>query len=172
MFQNHKQNTIRQNNSEHNNEHPNNTHPNNRQSSHHKTHHHPPHGSHHNSPCPTRLIFSTQKNTTPASHRLFSFTHTPCPTAPRQEHPLPHKQTDSNAAALEGSNNAPILQATPASHRPFSFTHTPCPTAPRQEHPLPHKQTDSNAAALEGLSKSQAHWQSKRFGNDEPTKKR
>lgn len=121
MFQNHKQNTIRQNNPEQNN-----THPNNRQSSHHKTHPHPPHCSHHNNACPTRLIFSTQRNTTPYSRP-------------------------------------------PATH---SSTNTPCPTVLAQGLHFPHKQTNSCVAVLEGLSESQAHWQSKRFGNDEPTKTR
>ncbi|WP_026501005.1 hypothetical protein [Bartonella elizabethae] len=51
-------------------------------------------------------------------------------------------------------------------------THTPCPTAPRQGLHFPHKQTNSCVAVLEGLSKSQAHWQAKKFRNDEPTKTR
>ncbi|EJF93452.1 hypothetical protein MEE_01478 [Bartonella elizabethae F9251 = ATCC 49927] len=84
MFQNHKQN-----NPEHNNRHPNNTHPNNRQSSHHKTHHHPPYCSHHNSPCPTRFIFSTQRNTTPAPLSPFSCQAHTLPHHPPAKAPLP-----------------------------------------------------------------------------------
>ncbi|WP_185913423.1 hypothetical protein [Bartonella massiliensis] len=108
---------------------------------------------HHNSAHPTRLIFTSQRTTTPESRpkAIPSFSHTPHPTTFAQGRCFPSQQT--NTTVLETANKEQTTTPESRSKAIPSFTHTPHPTTFAQGRCFPSQQT--NTAVLETANKAQ-----------------